>query len=46
MRRHWRNRGFRRLRTRLVAITAVMRRIIILANTLLREGRDWQPKRP
>ncbi|MBN3868753.1 transposase, partial [Gluconobacter kondonii] len=30
----------------LVAITAVMRRIIILANTLLREGRDWQPKRP
>ncbi|MBS1079067.1 IS110 family transposase, partial [Gluconobacter kondonii] len=25
-----------------VAITAVMRRIIILANTLLREGRDWQ----
>ncbi|WP_342755614.1 MULTISPECIES: transposase, partial [unclassified Acetobacter] len=29
-----------------VAITAVMRRIIILANTLLREGRDWQPKRP
>jgi transposase len=29
-----------------VAITAVMRRIIVLANTLLREGRDWQPKRP
>jgi transposase len=29
-----------------VAITAVMRRIIVLANTLLREGRDWQPVRP
>ena len=29
-----------------VAITAIMRRIVILANTLLREGRDWQPKRP
>lgn len=29
-----------------VAITAVMRRIIVLANTLLREERDWQPKRP
>lgn len=29
-----------------VAITAVMRRVVILANTLLREGRDWQPKRP
>lgn len=29
-----------------VAITAVMRRIVVLANTLLREGRDWQPKRP
>ncbi len=29
-----------------VAITAVMRRIIVLANTLLREGRDWQPNRP
>ncbi|MEX6724718.1 IS110 family transposase [Parapedomonas caeni] len=29
-----------------VAITAIMRRIIVLANTLLREGRDWQPKRP
>ena len=27
-----------------VAITAVMRRVVILANTLLREGRDWQPK--
>ena len=29
-----------------VAITAIMRRIIVLANTLLREGRDWQPQRP
>lgn len=29
-----------------VAITAVMRRIVVLANTLLREERDWQPKRP
>jgi transposase len=29
-----------------VAITAIMRRIIVLANTLLREGRDWQPNRP
>lgn len=29
-----------------VAITAVMRRIKVLANTLLREGRDWQPQRP
>ena len=29
-----------------VAITAVMRRIVVLANTLLREGRNWQPKRP
>ena len=29
-----------------VAITAVMRRIIVLANALLREERDWQPKRP
>lgn len=29
-----------------VAITAVMRRIIIMANTLLREGRDWLPKCP
>lgn len=29
-----------------VAITAVMRRIIVLANTLLREDRDWQPERP
>lgn len=29
-----------------VAITAIMRRIVILANTLLREGRDWLPERP
>lgn len=29
-----------------VAITAIMRRIIILANTLLRESRDWLPDRP
>lgn len=29
-----------------IAITAIMRRIIILANTLLREGRDWLPQRP
>lgn len=29
-----------------VAITAIMRRIIVLANTLLREERDWQPTRP
>ncbi|MGC1505113.1 MAG: hypothetical protein WA782_13375 [Sulfitobacter sp.] len=29
-----------------VAITAVMRRIVVLANTLLREQRDWQLKRP
>lgn len=29
-----------------VAITAIMRRIIILANTLLRERRDWLPERP
>jgi transposase len=29
-----------------VAITAVMRRMLVLANTLLRDARDWQPKRP
>lgn len=28
------------------AITIVMRRMIVLANTLLREGRDWQVERP
>jgi transposase len=29
-----------------VAITAVMRRMLVLANTLLRDARDWQPERP
>lgn len=29
-----------------VAITAVMRRMVVLANTLLREGRDWLPEPP
>ena len=29
-----------------VAITAIMRRMIILANTLLRENRNWLPVRP
>lgn len=29
-----------------VVITAIMRRIIILANTLLRERRDWLPDHP
>lgn len=29
-----------------VAVTAIMRRMLVLANTLLREGRDWQPERP
>jgi transposase len=29
-----------------VALVAIMRRIIILANTLLRERRDWLPERP
>lgn len=33
-------------KVRKVAITAVMRRMVVLANTLLREGRDWQPERP
>lgn len=28
------------------AISAIMRGIIILANTLLRKGRDWQTERP
>ena len=27
-----------------VAITAVMRKLVILANTLLRAGRNWTPK--
>lgn len=29
-----------------VAITAIMRRLVVLANTLLRAGRDWLPERP
>ena len=29
-----------------VAITAVMRKLIVLANTLLAEGRKWQPETP
>lgn len=29
-----------------VAITAVMRKLIVLANTLLKEDRLWQPVRP
>lgn len=29
-----------------VAITAVMRRIVVLANTVLREGRGWYPNCP
>lgn len=29
-----------------VALTAVMRKLIILANTLIRENRDWQPIAP
>ncbi|MFT9113394.1 MAG: transposase [Acetobacter malorum] len=33
-------------KTKKVAITAIMRRIIVLANTLLRENRDWLPVRP
>ncbi len=39
-----------RLRTRQkpakVAITAVMRKLIVLANTLLAQGRKWQPEQP
>ena len=27
-----------------VALTAVMRKLVILANTLIREDRHWQPK--
>lgn len=27
-----------------VAITAVMRMLIVLANALLRKNREWQPK--
>ena len=29
-----------------VALTAVMRKLVILANTLVRENRPWQPARP
>ena len=29
-----------------VAITAVMRKLVILANTLIRDGRIWTPSRP
>lgn len=29
-----------------VALTAIMRKLVILANTLMREERDWQPNRP
>jgi transposase len=28
-----------------VAITAIMRKLIILANTLIKAGRNWQAKR-
>ena len=27
-----------------IAITAVMRKLVILANALLHHGRNWQPK--
>ena len=33
-------------KARKVAVTAVMRRIVVLANTLLRETHDWLPERP
>jgi transposase len=29
-----------------VAITAIMRKLVVLANSLLRDGRKWQPSRP
>jgi transposase len=29
-----------------VALTAIMRRMVVLANTLLREQRDWKPNHP
>jgi len=29
-----------------LALTAVMRKLIILANTLIREDRQWTPSRP
>ena len=49
-----RNRDLATLFTRLraagkpakLALVAAMRKLIILANTLLREGREWQETRP
>jgi transposase len=29
-----------------VALTAVMRKLVVLANTLIREDRLWQPRPP
>ena len=29
-----------------VAITAIMRKLIILANAILRDGRNWNPSLP
>lgn len=29
-----------------IAITAVMRKLLVLANALLRDGREWSPERP
>jgi transposase len=29
-----------------VALTAVMRKLVVLANTLVREDRPWQPNHP
>ncbi|HUE45103.1 MAG TPA: IS110 family transposase, partial [Aestuariivirgaceae bacterium] len=29
-----------------VALTAVMRKLLVLANTLISQGRLWQPKPP
>ncbi|NIA68461.1 IS110 family transposase, partial [Pelagibius litoralis] len=29
-----------------VALTAVMRKLVVLANTLIREQRLWQPTQP
>jgi transposase len=29
-----------------VAITAIMRRLLVLANALLRDGRKWSPSLP
>jgi transposase len=49
-----RNRDLAALFTRLraagkpakLALVAAMRKLLILANTLLREGREWQETRP